>query len=108
MRILDEYTGKIRSALSEVSDISDVACPDSNRVFDIHEQMDSDLIKLVSNVNNYERENVVRLENSVELLLENLQSCLFQNIGLSEVRLRAIETGSFITGKDAGTLEHGH
>ena len=68
----DEYTGKIRSVLSEVSDISDVGMPDSNGVFDIHEQMDSDLIKLVSNVNNYERENVVRLENSVELLLENL------------------------------------
>ena len=68
----DEYTGKIRSALSEVSDISDVGMPDSNGVFDIHEQMDSDLIKLVSNVNSYERENVVRLENSVELLLENL------------------------------------
>ena len=33
--------GKIRSALSEVSDISDVGMPDSNGVFDIHEQMDS-------------------------------------------------------------------
>ena len=39
----------------------------------IRDRMDSDLIKLVSNVNSYERENVVRLENSVELLLENLQ-----------------------------------
>jgi len=63
--------------------ISDVGMPDSNGVFDIHEQMDSDLIKLVSNVNSYERENVVRLENSVELLLENLQSCL-SKIGLSQ------------------------
>ena len=34
----DEDTGKIRSALSEVSDISDVGMPDSNGVFDIHEQ----------------------------------------------------------------------
>ena len=102
----DEYTGKIRSALSEVSDISDVGMPDSNGVFDIHEQMDSDLIKLVSNVNNYERENVVRLENSVELLLENLQSCL-SKIGLSQCAIESYETGSFITGKDAGTLNTG-
>ena len=99
----DEYTGKIRSALSEVSDISDVGMPDSNGVFDIHEQMDSDLIKLVSNVNSYERENVVRLENSVELLLENLQSCL-SKIGLSQGAIESYETGSFITGKDAGAL----
>ena len=99
----DEYTGKIRSALSEVSDISDVGMPDSNGVFDIHEQMDSDLIKLVSNVNSYERENVVRLENSVELLLENLQSCL-SKIGLSQGAIEIYETGSFITGKDAGAL----
>ena len=99
----DEYTGKIRSALSEVSDISDVGMPDSNGVFDIHEQMDSDLIKLVSNVNSYERENVVRLENSVELLLENLQSCL-SKIGLSQGAIERYETGSFITGKDAGAL----
>ena len=99
----DEYTGKIRSALSEVSDISDVGMPDSNGVFDIHEQMDSDLIKLVSNVNSYERENVVRLENSVELLLENLQSCL-SKIGLSQCAIESYETGSFITGKDAGAL----
>lgn len=100
----DEYTGKIRSALSEVSDISDVGMPDSNGVFDIHEQMDSDLIKLVSNVNSYERENVVRLENSVELLLENLQSCL-SKIGLSQSAIESYETGSFITGKDAGALD---
>ena len=102
----DEYMGKIRSALSEVSDISDVGMPDSNGVFDIHEQMDSDLIKLVSNVNSYERENVVRLENSVELLLENLQSC-FSKIGLSQGAIEIYETGSFITGKDAGTLNTG-
>ena len=102
----DEYTGKIRSVLSEVSDISDVGMPDSNGVFDIHEQMDSDLIKLVSNVNSYERENVVRLENSVELLLENLQSCL-SKIGLSQGAIESYETGSFITGKDAGTLNTG-
>ncbi len=102
----DEYTGKIRSALSEVSDISDVGMPDSNGVFDIHEQMDSDLIKLVSNVNSYERENVERLENSVELLLENLQSCL-SKIGLSQGAIESYETGSFITGKDAGTLNTG-
>ena len=102
----DEYTGEIRSALSEVSDISDVGMPDSSGVFDIHEQMDSDLIKLVSNVNSYERENVVRLENSVELLLENLQSCL-SKIGLSQGAIESYETGSFITGKDAGTLNTG-
>ena len=102
----DEYTGKIRSVLSEVSDISDVGMPDINGVFDIHEQMDSDLIKLVSNVNSYERENVVRLENSVELLLENLQSCL-SKIGLSQGAIESYETGSFITGKDAGTLNTG-
>ena len=102
----DEYTGEIRSALSEVSDISDVGMPDSNGVFDIHEQMDSDLIKLVSNVNSYERENVVRLENSVELLLENLQSCL-SKICLSQGAIESYETGSFITGKDAGTLNTG-
>ena len=102
----DEYMGKIRSALSEVSDISDVGMPDSNGVFDIHEQMDSDLIKLVSNVNSYERENVVRLENSVELLLEKLQSCL-SKIGLSQGAIEIYETGSFITGKDAGTLNTG-
>ena len=102
----DEYTGEIRSVLSEVSDISDVGMPDSNGVFDIHEQMDSDLIKLVSNVNSYERENVVRLENSVELLLENLQSCL-SKIGLSQCAIESYETGSFITGKDAGALNTG-
>ena len=102
----DEYTGKIRSALSEVSDISDVGMPDSNGVFDIHEQMDSDLIKLVSNVNSYERENVVRLENSVELLLENLQSCL-SKIGLSQGAIESYKTGSFIKGKDAGALNTG-
>ena len=102
----DEYTGEIRSALSEVSDISDVGMPDSNGVFDIHEQMDSDLIKLVSNVNSYERENVVRLENSVELLLENLQSCL-SKIGLSQGAIESYKTGSFITGKDVGTLNTG-
>ena len=102
----DEYTDKIRSALSEVSDISDVGMPDINGVFDIHEQMDSDLIKLVSNVNSYERENVVRIENSVELLLEKLQSCL-SKIGLSQGAIESYETGSFITGKDAGTLNMG-
>ena len=46
---------------------------------------------------------MVRLENSVELLLENLQSCL-SKIGLSQGAIESYETGSFITGKDAGAL----
>ena len=46
---------------------------------------------------------MVRLENSVELLLENLQSCL-SKIGLSQCAIESYETGSFITGKDAGAL----
>ena len=49
---------------------------------------------------------MVRLENSVELLLENLQSCL-SKIGLSQGAIESYETGSFITGKDAGTLNTG-
>ena len=49
---------------------------------------------------------MVRLENSVELLLENLQSCL-SKIGLSQCAIESYETGSFITGKDAGALNTG-
>ena len=49
---------------------------------------------------------MVRLENSVELLLENLQSCL-SKIGLSQGAIESCETGSFITGKDAGALNTG-
>ena len=63
-------------------------------------------ILLAKNVNSYDRENEVRLENSVELLLENLQSCL-SKIGLSQGTIESYETGSFITGKDAGALNTG-
>ena len=49
---------------------------------------------------------MVWLENSVELLLENLQSCL-SKIGLSQGAIESYETGSFITGKDAGALNTG-
>ena len=49
---------------------------------------------------------MVRLENSVELLLENLQSCL-SKIGLSQGAIESYKTGSFITGKDAGALNTG-
>ena len=47
-----------------------------------------------------------KIENSVELLLENLQSCL-SKIGLSQCAIESYETGSFITGKDAGALNTG-
>ena len=47
-----------------------------------------------------------KIENSVELLLENLQSCL-SKIGLSQGAIESYETGSFITGKDAGALNTG-
>lgn len=100
----DEYTERITSALSEVSDISAVSMPDSNGVFDIHEQMDSDLINLVSDVNSYERENVRMLENSVEVLLDNLQSCL-SKIGQSKGVIESYDAGSFISDKKAGVLE---
>ena len=45
-----------------------------------------------------------KIENSVELLLENLQSCL-SKIGLSQCAIESYETGSFITGKDAAADE---
>ena len=45
-----------------------------------------------------------KIENSVELLLENLQSCL-SKIGLSQGAIESYETGSFITDKDAAADE---
>ena len=49
---------------------------------------------------------MVWLENSVELLLENLQSCL-SKIGISQCAIESYKTGSFIKGKDADALNTG-
>ena len=70
--------------------------------------MDSDLIKLVSNVNSYEGKCGYGFENLSRVALENLQSVSFKNRPFSQVSaIEIYETGSFITGKDAGTLNTG-
>lgn len=78
----ESYTGKIQGAVSGISDISGVGTPSTNGVLELHEQLDQELLNLITEVQSHESSTVTALENSVELLLSSLNTCIAK-IGLN-------------------------
>ena len=99
----ESYTGKIQEAVSGISDISDVSTPGSNGVLELHEQLDRELLNLITEVQNHESSTVTALENSVELLLSSLNTCIAK-IGLNRAAIASYESNSFYTDKDVYAL----
>ena len=99
----ESYTGKIQGAVSGISDISGVGTPSTNGVLELHEQLDQELLNLITEVQNHESSTVTALENSVELLLSSLNTCIAK-IGLSTAAIASYESNSFYTDKDVYAL----
>ena len=99
----ESYTGKIQEAVSGISDISDVSTPGSNGVLELHEQLDQELLNLITEVQNHESSTVTALENSVDLLLSRLNTCIAK-IGLNRAAIASYESNSFYTDKDVYAL----
>ena len=99
----ESYTGKIQGAVSGISDISGVGTPSTNGVLELHEQLDQELLNLITEVQNHENSTVTALENSVELLLSSLNTCIAK-IGLNTAAIASYESNSFYTDKDVYAL----
>ena len=99
----ESYTGKIQGAVSGISDISGVGTPSTNGVLELHEQLDQELLNLITEVQSHESSTVTALENSVELLLSSLNTCIAK-IGLNTAAIASYESNSFYTDKDVYEL----
>ncbi len=99
----DEYIGQVNRAVSSISDISAVSKPDTNGVLELHEQLDMELLQLISDIETQESNTVKALENSTELLIKNLQTCIAK-IGTNWTDINHYESNSFYTDPDAYTL----
>ena len=99
----ESYTGKIQGAVSGISDISGVGTPSTNGVLELHEQLDQELLNLITEVQTHESSTVTALENSVELLLSSLNTCIAK-IGLNTAAIASYESNSFYTDKDVYAL----
>ena len=99
----ESYTGKIQGAVSGISDISGVGTPSTNGVLELHEQLDQELLNLITEVQSHESSTVTALENSVELLLSSLNTCIAK-IGLNTAAIANYESNSFYTDKDVYAL----
>ena len=100
---MESYTGKIQGAVSGISDISGVGTPSTNGVLELHEQLDQELLNLITEVQSHESSTVTALENSVELLLSSLNTCIAK-IGLNTAAIASYESNSFYTDKDVYAL----
>ena len=94
---------KIQGAVSGISDISGVGTPSTNGVLELHEQLDQELLNLITEVQSHESSTVTALENSVELLLSSLNTCIAK-IGLNTAAIASYESNSFYTDKDVYAL----
>ena len=99
----ESYTGKIQGAVSGISGISGVGIPSTNGVLELHEQLDQELLNLITEVQSHESSTVTALENSVELLLSSLNTCIAK-IGLNTAAIASYESNSFYTDKDVYAL----
>ena len=99
----ESYTGKIQGAVSGISDISGVGTPSSNGVLELHEQLDQELLNFITTIQNQESSTVTALENSVDLLISSLNSCIAK-VGVNQGAIASYESNSFYTDKDVYTL----
>ncbi len=99
----ESYTGKIQGAVSGISDISGVGTPSTNGVLELHEQLDQELLNLITEVQSHESSTMTALENSVELVLSSLNTCIAK-IGLNTAAIASYESNSFYTDKDVYAL----
>jgi len=65
--------------------------------------LDQELLNLITEVQNHESSTVTALENSVELLLSSLNTCIAK-IGLNTAAIASYESNSFYTDKDVYAL----
>ena len=72
-------------------------------MIELHEQLDQELLNLITEVQNHESSTVTALENSVELLLSSLNTCIAK-IGLNTAAIASYESNSFYTDKDVYAL----
>ena len=98
-----DYNEEISRAVYGISDISEVKRPDSSRVLAIHEQMDRELSDLIDDIEAQESLTVKALENSVGLLLENLETCIGK-IRTGKTDISSYKSGSFYADRDVCTL----
>ena len=99
----EDCAGDVYRAVSGISDISAVSQPDTNGVFKIHEQLDQELMQLISDIETQESNTVKALENSTDLLIGSLQACIGK-IGTNWTDINHYESNSFYTDTDAYTL----
>ena len=99
----EDRAGEVYRAVSGISDISAVSQPDTNGVFKIHQQLDQELLQFISDIETQESNTVKALENSTELLIKSLQTCIGK-IGTSWTDINHYESNSFYTDTDAYTL----
>ena len=99
----ESYTGKIQGAVSGISDISGVGTPSTNGVLELHEQLDQELLNFITTIQNQESSTVTALENSVDLLISSLNSCIAK-VGLNQGTIANYESNGFYTDKDVYAL----
>ena len=99
----EDCAGEVHWAVSGISDISAVSQPDTNGVFQIHAQLDQELMQLISDIETHESNTVKALENSTDLLIGSLQACIGK-IGTNWTDINHYESNSFYTDTDAYTL----
>ena len=99
----EDCAGEVHRAVSGISDISAVSQPDTNGVFQIHAQLDQELMQLISDIETHESNTVKALENSTDLLIGSLQACIGK-IGTNWTDINHYESNSFYTDTDAYTL----
>ena len=98
-----ECTKEVTRIVSGIRDISSVSQPDTNSVYDVHDRMERELMKLLDDIQSHEDQTVSRIENSAEVLINNLQTCI-NKIGTEWTDISHYEAGSFYTDTDASRM----
>ena len=98
-----ECTKEVTGIVSGIRDISSVNQPDTNNVYDVYDRMERELMKLLDDIQSHEDQTVSRIENSTEVLINNLQTCI-NKIGTEWTDINHYEVGSFYRDTDASRM----
>ena len=99
----EDFADRVNRKLGEVSDIYQADRPDTNGVFEIHRQIDEELLNFLRDIETQERTTVTALEQSAELLINGLKTCV-SKIGTNWKDITSYESNSFYQDSDVYAL----
>ena len=105
LKDVEEQGDDVDKEISNISDLISFSYPDRAGVVDSHSEIDQKIVNLIANISQQESSTVLALENSTEVLVSSLKTCIAK-VGTNWSDIQNYTSNSFFSDKDVYALAY--